>query len=43
MRKLLDKNGKRKKKENRKITDHIEQKKVRNLRIVCFSAKLNES
>ena len=46
MREQLDKNGKRKKKEKRKITDHmIGQKKARNLRVVsqCFLAKLNES
>ena len=46
MRELLDKNGERKKKEKRKITDHmIGQKRARNLRVVsqCFLAKLNES
>ena len=46
MRELLDKNGKRNKKEKRKITDHmIGQKKARNLRVVSqrFSAKPNEN
>ena len=43
MRELLDKE---RKKEKRKITDHmIGQKKAQNLRVVsqCFLAKLNES
>ena len=46
MRELLDKNGKRKKKEKRKITHHlIGQKRRGILRVVlqCFMAKLNES
>ena len=46
MRELLDKNGKERKKEKRKMADHmIGQKQARNLRVVshCFLAKLNEA
>ena len=46
MRELLDKNGKRNKKEKRKTTDHMTgQKKAGNLRAVsqCFLAKLIEN